>query len=278
MNFIEVSFSIEPYTTENEEILIALLSNNKFDSFWQTNAGLKAYILKSKFNHDSLKTLCNNIHDLFKVNFKYTELEKIDWNTEWEKTFDFITIDGRCVIKAPFHNNVPKLEYEIIIEPKMSFGTGHHSTTFLMIEHLLETNLENLNILDMGCGTGVLAILSSQKKAKSVTAIDIDEWSYKNTIENCKVNKCNNIKVLLGGSEVIPNENYDVILANINRNILLDNFQYYNKHLVKNGILIISGFLETDTDVLISKAKEYNLHSQTIKTKNDWVAIKLIKN
>ncbi len=277
MKYIEVVFDIVPYSLQNEELLIAILSENDFDSFWQNNKIVNAYIPKKLFNDDNVKEICSKLINVFKVNYSFRELEDKDWNETWEKTFDYILIKDKCLIRAPFHNNMPKVEYEIIIEPKMSFGTGHHSTTALMVELILDLQLENKNVIDMGCGTGVLSILASLKKSKNVTAIDIDEWAHKNSIENCKINNCKNIDVLIGGVEEIPNEKYDIFIANINRNVLLNDMSYYFEHLKLNGELLISGFLESDIELLLNKAKEFNLLQNKMLIKNDWVAIQFCK-
>lgn len=277
MKYIEVTFDITPYLPQNEDLLIAILSENDFDSFWQTNNSVKAYIPLKLFVEENIKNICNKLIDNFKVNYTFSELEEKDWNETWEKTFQHILINDKCLIRAPFHNNLPKAEFEIIIEPKMSFGTGHHSTTALMVELMLDLQLDNKNVIDMGCGTGVLSILASLKNAKNVTAIDIDEWAYKNSIENCKINNCKNINVLIGGVDIIPNLKFDIFLANINRNVLLSDMHNYFEHLSLNGELLISGFLENDIELLLNKTNEFNLFKKKMLIKNDWVAIQFCK-
>ena len=272
MKYIEVSFIIEPYSQENEDLLIAILSENEDDSIWQTENELKAYIQENLFSVENLQSICNSIQNIFTVETIINTLPEKNWNEEWEKSYPFTIISERCLIRAPFHLNTPKTEFEIVIEPKMSFGTGHHSTTSLMVELILEMDIANKTILDMGCGTGILAIITSLKKAKKITAIDFDEWAYENTIENSKKNNCTNIEVIKGTATEIPNENYDIILANINRNVLLEDIGTYFKHLNKNSNLVISGFLQSDIEILWKKAEVFKLLPAKVVTKNNWVA------
>lgn len=277
MKFLEVSFNINPHIQENEDLLIAVLSENNYDSFWQSSNVLKSYISEEQFDESVLKKILNKFQNLFTVKYKFNQFIDKNWNEEWEKNFKYVLISDKCLIRAPFHNNLPKTEFEIIIEPKMSFGTGHHSTTSLMIELILELQLKNKNVLDMGCGTGVLAILASLKKAENITAIDIDEWAFKNTIENCGKNNCKNIEVLLGGVDNIQNKLYDVIFANINRNILLKDLLTYCKSLKDEGQIMLSGFLESDFEIIKNKTIECGLILEKTTTKNDWVAVQLKK-
>ncbi|MBI5538713.1 MAG: 50S ribosomal protein L11 methyltransferase [Bacteroidia bacterium] len=272
MKYIEVSFIIKPYSTENEELLIAVLNENNFDSYWQTENELKAYIPESLFSIENLQSICNSFQNNLTVETKLCSLPEKNWNEEWEKSYPFTIISDKCLIRAPFHTNTPKTDFDIVIEPKMSFGTGHHSTTSLMVELILEMEITNKIILDMGCGTGILAILSSLKNAKKITAIDFDEWAYENSIENSKKNNCINIDVIKGTAANIPYETYDIIFANINRNVLLEDIGTYNKHLKQNSNLVISGFLESDIDILWKKAEKFQLFPIKTVNKNNWVA------
>jgi ribosomal protein L11 methyltransferase len=272
MKYIEVTFKIKPYIQENEELLIAILSENKYDSFWQTENELKAYIPENLFFNENLQSICNSLQKSFTVETKIDTLPEKNWNEEWEKSYPYTIIADRCIIRAPFHTVTPKTEFEIVIEPKMSFGTGHHSTTSLMVELILEMYVENKNVLDMGCGTGILAILSSLKKASKITAIDFDEWAYENSIENSFKNNCSNINIIKGTATEIPNEKYDIILANINRNVLLEDIETYVKHLKQKSNLIISGFLESDIEIIWKKTEEFKLLPIKVVTKNNWVA------
>ncbi len=272
MKYIEVSFIIKPYLQENEDLLIAILSENQYDSFWQTENELKAYIEENLFSIENLQSICNSLQNIFTVETTINSLPEKNWNEEWEKSYPFTIISERCLIRAPFHKDTPKTEFEIIIEPKMSFGTGHHSTTSLMVELILNMEIANKNILDMGCGTGILAIISSLKNAKKITAIDFDEWAYENSIENSKKNKCTNIEIIKGTAAEIPHESYDIILANINRNVLLEDIGTYFKHLNQNSNLVISGFLQSDIEIIWKKAEEFKLLPIKVVTKNNWVA------
>ncbi len=273
MVYTEVSFNILPYNQFNEEILIGQLEKNGFDSFWQDQEILKGYIPSNDFSSEIINQIKQELEPHFNIRWTIQELQPKNWNEEWEKNFPYILIADRCLIKAPFHNDTPETEYNIIIEPKMSFGTGHHSTTSLMIEHLLSMNLSDIAVLDVGCGTGILSILASKMKAKKIIAIDNDKWAYENTIENIQKNKCSNIEVVLGDINSIANTKFDLILANINRNVLLEDMEKYKMLLNRNGSVVISGFLIPDMDIIIKKAKEINLYHNQYKEKNSWVSL-----
>jgi len=278
MTHIEVAFKISPYSQFHEELLIASLEENGFDSFWQDNEILKGYIPSSRFSIDNI----DNIEKLFKPNFTlsytYSELEEKNWNEEWEKNFPSLVISNKCLIRAPFHEIAETYEYVIIIEPKMSFGTGHHSTTSLMIENILMLEIENKSILDMGCGTGILSILASKMNANKIFAIDNDKWAYENSLENIQKNNCSNIEVILGDANSITDIKVEIIFANINRNIILEDFEKYQNCLSDKGLLIISGFLCIDKDIIIQKASSLGFKSIKSSEKNGWVSEVLIKN
>ena len=272
MNYKEVVFTLTPHTQVNEDILIALLCEHNFDSFWQNDEQLKAYIPSSLYLKDTIQNICKTVENTIKIEWEVKEYQEKNWNEIWESNFPFILIGDNCIVKAPFHTDAPKLEYEIIIEPKMSFGTGHHATTSLMCELILGLDITDKIILDMGCGTGILAILASLKKASKITAIDFDEWAYNNTLENIKKNNCNNIQAIKGDASNIPDIKYDVIFANINRNVLLEDLQTYVSRLTENGILLISGIMMSDKEVIWQKTKELQLQSSQIIEKSEWIA------
>ncbi|MCK5638994.1 MAG: 50S ribosomal protein L11 methyltransferase, partial [Flavobacteriaceae bacterium] len=197
------------------------------------------------------------------------------WNSEWEKNFEAIQVDELVSIRAPFHED-PNLKYDIIIEPKMSFGTGHHETTHLMIQHLIDLDLVDKTVLDMGCGTGILAIFTEMKGAKKIDAIDIDSWCYENSLENVERNNCKNITVFEGDASLLKNKNYDVIIANINRNILLQDIGTYAKCLNQHGVLLLSGFYTEDILVIEREAIKYNLNLNKKLERNNWVGLKFV--
>ncbi|MFP4025510.1 MAG: 50S ribosomal protein L11 methyltransferase [Thiohalospira sp.] len=273
MDYIELSCQIDAINPEMvTEILIAELNDIGYESYDEEDDGLKAYILEKFFDFEAVKKLqVNNLTDC-KINYSWQVIKTQNWNEVWEKSFDPITVDGQCIIKAPFHSGTPKLKYEIIIEPKMSFGTGHHETTYLMLKTMLGLDFENKTVLDMGCGTGVLAILAKLKGAKEVTAIDINEWAYINTLENIEKNKCSDIKVLQGDAALLTNQTYDIILANINRNILMSDISKYANVLKNNGILLLSGLYDRDLQMIRDEAEGNQLKYIQHKEKHSWVA------
>lgn len=207
---------------------------------------------------------------------KKKEIEQVNWNSEWEKNFKPIQVEDKVSIRAPFHPKTD-LPYEIVIEPKMSFGTGHHETTYAMLQQLLNLELVNKSVLDMGCGTGILAIFAEMKGAKPIDAIDIDAWCYENSLENIKRNNCSNISVYKGDASLLANKKYDVIIANINRNILLNDIGTYSQSLNEKGILLLSGFYKEDIQTIDEEALKYSLKKEIVLEKNKWVSIKYLK-
>ena len=273
--YIEVTFDIVPFNEEFSDILIAELGDIGYDNFVKTENGLKAYIKKEKFDIAGIKAiyfLQNNPS----ISVNTREIIEENWNEKWEQSYDYIELEN-CIVVAPFHKNYPKKKYEIIISPKMSFGTGHHATTYLMLDFIIQHNVAGNNILDMGCGTGVLAILASMKGAKKILAIDIDEWAYENTIENVSLNHINNIEVLKGNKTLLGNQNFDTIFANINRNILLEDIPAYSSVLNTKGHLFLSGFYTTDIDAIEKKCAENDLHLKEKKERNNWCALSFTK-
>ena len=279
MDFIQVAFTIEPAEEYISDILAAELGDLNFDSFVSTETGIDAYISATQFNETKLKELLANF--AFEANIQYvvTPIETKNWNEEWEKNyFEPIVIGDECVIHSSFHKNIPDAKYDIVIDPKMAFGTGHHETTSLMIGELLKMELKDKTLLDMGCGTSVLAILASKRGAKKIVAIDIDTWCVDNSIENIALNKAANIEVLLGGAELLKGMQFDVILANINRNILLADIKKYASCLSAGGELYMSGFYEEDIYLIEAEAFNNNLLLIDFTKKNNWVVVKTIKN
>jgi ribosomal protein L11 methyltransferase len=273
--YIEYNFTVTPKEPATE-ILIAELGAVGFESFVENKNGVTAYIQKEDWNSTILDTIFVLYSDEFSIEYNQNEVEQTNWNAEWEKNFTPIQVDELVSIRAPFHEN-PNLKYDIVIEPKMSFGTGHHETTHMMVQHLLQLDLENKKTLDMGCGTGILAIFAEMKGAKPIDAIDIDNWCYENSIENVSRNNCHNISVFEGDASLLSDKRYDVIIANINRNILLMDLKVYTNCLNEKGILLLSGFYKEDIPIIDAEVSKYNLKLETFIQKNNWVALKYNK-
>ena len=270
--YIEYNFTFSPKEPISE-ILIAELGNVGFESFVETENGVTAYIQKTDWNAEILADVFVLNSDEFSIEYNQNEVPQTNWNAEWEKNFEPIQVDDLVSIRAPFHEN-PNLKYDIVIEPKMSFGTGHHETTHMMVQHLLQLDLENKKVLDMGCGTGILAIFAEMKGAKPLDAIDIDNWCYENSVENVTRNNCDNISVYEGDATLLVDKKYDVIIANINRNILLMDMKVYTNCLQEGGVLLLSGFYEQDIPVIDAEVIKYGLKLEKFIQRNNWVALK----
>ncbi|NUM50785.1 MAG: 50S ribosomal protein L11 methyltransferase [Flavobacteriales bacterium] len=276
MPYLKVSFLLKSNKILSE-ILIAELYEQQFDSFEETQETLNAYICKSFFNEKNLTELLN-INPLFSgLNYTIEEIPDKNWNELWEKSFEPIVVAEKCIIKAPFHQLKKSYPIELIIEPKMSFGTGHHQTTALMIEQMLGINFKNKKVLDMGCGTGVLAFLAEKLGAAQIMAIDNDEWAYYNSLDNKALNNSEKVQVELGNATYLIDKTFNTILANINRNILLLDMHLYANCLTLNDQLLISGFFKTDSPVLIEKAKEYGFCLQNASYQEEWACLLLKK-
>ncbi|MBI9038710.1 MAG: 50S ribosomal protein L11 methyltransferase [Bacteroidales bacterium] len=272
MNYIEFTYYISPKSFE-KDILIARLAEIGFDSFVDTETGFQAYVSEKQYDENKTEDLNVEFSDNFKSEPVKNIIEDQNWNAEWEKNFEAVIIKEKCSVRAPFHKKPKNIEFDIIIEPKMSFGTAHHETTSLMIELLLGMNIKGLDVLDMGCGTGVLAILASKMGAKNIVAIDNDEWAFNNTIENIEKNNVSNIDVLLGDAALLEDKKFDVIIANINRNILLADIKNYAPCLKENGYLLMSGFFEKDLELIKKAAEKVNIKFSNFISKNNWVAV-----
>lgn len=275
MNYIELRFSIKPQTPF-QDILIAELAEIGFESFDETEAGLLAYIQEPIFDKEQVKNLSILTNDLVKIDFTKKLIQDKNWNAVWESNYDSVVIDERCYIRAPFHPTRSNVEFELLIEPQMSFGTAHHETTANMISLLLKENVADKSFLDMGCGTGILAILAYKKGASQVCAIDNDEWAYRNSIDNVAKNNCKGIRVYQGDAALLSDKKFDIIFANINKNILLADMETYVLSLNKNGKLFMSGFYIDDLNDIKAKAKQLGLDYVNHLVKNDWIAVKFI--
>lgn len=279
MEYLKLTCQI---TSDQPEILINLLmqelADRGFESFEEDPAGiLLAYIPRTNFNQQVQEKLPSDILGIGKISYSTEVLKDKNWNEEWEKNFHPVMIADQCHIRAPFHPKLENIPFEIIIEPKMAFGTGHHETTSLMIEQMLQLELTGKQVLDMGCGTGVLAIMASKLGANHIVAVDIDEWAFNSTIENCKVNGITNVEAYQGDINLIENKPFDVILANINRNILLAQMSHYAASLKSGGQLLLSGIYTSDLEVITLSATKNGFGFIVSKEKNNWIAASFIK-
>ena len=272
--YLGYHFIVEPKEL-GSEILVAELGELPFESFVESEFGVTAFIQKQFWNENILDDLFILNSPQFNISYKIEEIEQVNWNEEWEKNFEPIDVEGNCHVRAPFHPKT-NAEFDIVIEPKMSFGTGHHETTHMMIQHLLEIDVRGMKTLDMGCGTAILAILAEMKGAKPIDAIDIDNWCYLNSIENAERNNCHEITVYEGDAALLKNKKYDLIIANINRNILLNDMQAYVDSLNPKGTILFSGFYEEDVPFIDASCTEKGLTYIKKFQRNNWVSLKYI--
>ncbi|MBL87556.1 MAG: 50S ribosomal protein L11 methyltransferase [Winogradskyella sp.] len=272
--YIGYEFKVEPLQPATE-ILIAELGYAGFESFVEDSEGVTAYIQKDDWNAFILDEIEILNSEEFKITYEFNEIEQTNWNSEWEKNFNPIIVDDLVTVRAPFHDK-PDTKFDLIIEPKMSFGTGHHETTHMMIQHILKNDFKNKSVLDMGCGTGVLAILAEKVGATKLDAIDIDNWCYLNSLENVERNDCEHISVYEGDVGLLEGKSYDTIIANINRNILLADIPSYAKCLNANGELYLSGFYEEDITMLEDLCNKHMLKLKETLKRGDWVSLKFI--
>lgn len=275
INYIGYTFKVLPKEPATE-ILIAQLGYAGFESFVENEDGMEAFIQKTDWNTHILDDIYVLNSDEFQISYEMQEIEQTNWNIEWEKNFNPIQVDDMVSIRAPFHEN-PNLKYDIVIEPKMSFGTGHHETTHMMVQHLLELDVTGKKVLDMGCGTGILAIFAEMKGAQPIDAIDIDNWCYQNSLENVERNNCKHIAVYEGDASLLKNKKYDVIIANINRNILLNDMSVYASCLNEKGVILLSGFYKEDIPIIDVEVSKYGLKLGKQIERNSWVALKYVK-
>lgn len=278
MIYTEIAFTISPANSVVNEILTALTAEIGCDSFDESETGMNAYIPEADFDQVALDAILASATFEEKVSYEINTIAEKNWNEEWEKNyFQPINVDNKCVIHSTFHTDYPEVEYEIIIDPKMAFGTGHHATTSQMVSAILEMDLKEKSVLDMGCGTGVLAMLAAMKGADPILAIDIDPWSYDNTLENMGINNITNIEVKCGDASLLSQGTFDVILANINRNILLNDMTTYVTRLAAKGTLLMSGFYSEDLSLIQDKAEELDLTYTFHKVKDNWTVVSFLK-
>lgn len=279
MKYYEIHFKTEPVTETISDVLSALSAEAGCESFVAEEDGMTAYAQQSLFDEEILKVLLTEF-PIPETSITYTvcEAEDKDWNEEWEKNyFQPIIIGDQCVIHSTFHKDVPTAKYDIIINPQMAFGTGHHETTSLVLGELLEANLEGKKVLDMGCGTSILAILASKRGADPITAIDIDDWCISNSKDNFLLNDISNINVFQGDANSLKGMDFDVIIANINRNILLNDMHHYVACMHPGSIIFMSGFYVQDIPYIQKEGERLGLYFEYFKEKNNWCVVKLIK-
>lgn len=278
-DYIEVRFDVDPCDTTSTDVLAAMLCDVEFESFVPDERGLTAYVKRELYKEEAIADIVTSFPLQAQINWQAEVIEGQDWNSEWEKNyFQPIVVGDKCVIHSSFHTDIPKVEYDIVIDPKMAFGTGHHATTSLIIRQLLEMSLKGLSVMDMGTGTGILAILCAMRGADKVSAIEIDEFAYVNAVENVKINGEPQIKVMLGDAALLANEDeVDVFIANINRNIITADIAEYAKTLKSGGIMLLSGFYEEDVEVIMSQARLYSLEYQSHTVQDRWTCLRLVK-
>ncbi len=275
MKYTQVTFFCQPKEEYITDVLSSELAEIGFESFINNDEGLNAFIQQNLFSQEKIDNIISNFELDSEITYKFIDVEDKNWNEEWEKNyFQPIIIDNRLIIHSSFHEVQPdNYDYRILIDPKMAFGTGHHQTTGLILQEILDMDVTDIKVLDMGCGTAVLGILAKMRDAESVVAIDIDEWAYNNALENIQLNQVENMTAKLGGAEAIGNDKFDLILANINRNILLQDMDKYKEALEEDGVLIMSGFYAEDVDVIRDKAEELGFFYLGFKQQDNWACV-----
>jgi ribosomal protein L11 methyltransferase len=273
--YIEVFF--RPVSSVQQEILIALLDACGFEGFEEGDDYLKAFIPKPCFEQLNWTEILSNAPALKDLKFSIKEIQPTNWNEAWEQSFQPIVVDQQLYIRASFHAPRKDIPLEIIIDPKMSFGTGHHATTYMMSEVMMQTDFKNKTVFDFGSGTGILSILAAKLNASSVYALDHEEWAYHNCVENCQLNGIKNVEAVYGDESKFPSTPFDIILANINKNIISKNISALSSLLKTNGLLFISGFLQQDVDDLLLLTNSNHLTLLEQKEKDGWICMKLRK-
>lgn len=279
-DYYSVDFSIQPYSNDAADLLAAFLADEGFESFEDSEGGLRAYVASSQYSSEAIERAIKGMPIKADITYVTEFIKQTDWNAEWEKKYfqPLLLGGGKCVVRSSFHTSYPNAEYEIIVDPKMAFGTGHHATTSMMVDHLFNLDLKGKKIVDMGTGTGILAIISKKLGAESVTGIEIDPTAYENAKENARINnvevelKCGDVGQLTGNGET------DVFLANINRNIILADLSHYARELKKGGVLLLSGFYKKDIPLIENALQRNGMKIEKETTEqDDWASLKAIK-
>jgi len=269
MQYTEVDIKLEqidPFI----DIVVARLNEIEFEAFAEDEYGVKAYVKTHLLDKDAVKEILSEISDLTELSFSFSKVNKENWNAQWECNYSPVFINENCVIRANFHVDVPNLKYEIVINPKMSFGTGHHETTFLMMNEMFDLDFTDKSVLDIGSGTGILSILASKLGAHNIVGIDHEEWAFKNSNENVRLNNVDNINFIHGDVNSIGNQKYDIVLANINRNTIINDMQEYVDRMNTSARILLSGFLSEDIPLILNKAEYFGLELVVLKNKNKW--------
>ncbi|MDE5844606.1 MAG: 50S ribosomal protein L11 methyltransferase [Muribaculaceae bacterium] len=280
-DYRELRINVSPCSETVTDILAQFLSEAGYESFVADDNGLTSYIKNELFDPAAVAEIIDTFPiENIKMDISDTFVEGRDWNSEWEQHyFKPIIVNGQCVIHSSFHKDIPEAQYDIVIDPKMAFGTGHHQTTSLIIERLLAMDLDNKSVIDMGTGTGILAILAAMRGARPITAIEIDPMAHVNAVENVKLNGHPEIDVILGDASALSNvQPADILLANINRNIIVGDMESYSKALKTGGTMILSGFYEDDIPVVVNAAKQYALKQIDYTTRDRWASLSLKKS
>ena len=276
MEYTEVDIrlkSVNPFA----DIIVARLNEIDFESYAEDENGIKAYVQTLLLNENAVKEIISEVAELCELTFSISKVKQENWNKQWESNFEPVVINDKCVIRAHFHQPIPDVDLEIIITPKMSFGTGHHETTSLVMSEMFSLDFNNKSVLDMGCGTGVLAILASKLGANSLVGIDFDEWAVENAEENSVLNSIDNIDYIHGDADAIGDATFDVIVANINRNIILQDIEKYVGAMNEKSEIIFSGFLKEDIPLILEKSEQLSLDLVVSKNKNKWQMLHLKK-
>ena len=256
------------------EVLIAELFEIGFDSFQEFDDGFEGSCIQENYDEASVREIIGQFPN---ISFELKEQEKINWNEEWEKNYDPIVIGNRCIVRASFHAPQPQFEYEIIVTPKMSFGTGHHATTYQVLDYQMDLDHANKRVLDVGTGTGILAIMAAKRGAKEMVASDIDDWCIENSEENFALNNVKDVELIKGQISEVDSHDFDIVIANINKNVLLEQIADYAKKLVSGGQMILSGFYESDVDDLVNEANAHHMKKLKTTSRDNWAMLALEK-
>ncbi|MEP5610658.1 MAG: 50S ribosomal protein L11 methyltransferase [Cyclobacteriaceae bacterium] len=271
MNFVTISVKC---STDLSDAIVAELFEIGFDSFQEFDDGFEGSCGEAAFKEVEAEEVLKRYPA---ATFSIKEQERINWNEEWEKNYDPIIIDNRCHVRATFHKANPVFDYDILVNPKMSFGTGHHATTYQMLSYQMNLDHQGKKVLDVGCGTGILAIMAAKRGASQVMATDIDDWCIENSAENFTLNEINDIQLIKGEIGSIEKVDFDIIIANINKNVLMDQIREYSSRLIENGVLLLSGFYKDDISDLLEESKMHGLVKQSETEKDRWAMLALTK-